>query len=417
MATEIKATVEGMLLNWLKDVGEPVKAGQVIAEFEADKATVEVEAPADGVISAYKIEVGETVPEGTVIAILGAAGEAAAPEAKAENAPAPADEKAEKAPAAAKSGAQASTPPEGRIKASPLARRIADDKGIDLAQVAGTGPGGRIVKEDVEGFTPGAAPAAEKPSAPQAAPAASLGQRATYGPLPQGDDVEIIEISKMRRIIAENTILSKQMTPHFYTTVEVNVEELLRVREELNANLKEEGIKISVNDMIVKAVALALRKFPNLNTHYYGDKLVRYKRVNVGIAVALPNNGLLNVVAQDADKVALSELAITNKAMFERAREGKVKPNDLKGATFTVSNLGPYDVESFSAIISPPEAGILAVSSARKIPVVLPDGSLGVGQRMKMTLSVDHRVSDGAEGAQFMFYLRGLLENPMRLLV
>lgn len=417
MATEIKATVEGMLLNWLKDVGEPVKAGQVIAEFEADKATVEVEAPADGVISAYKIEVGETVPEGTVIAILGAAGEAAAPEAKAEKAPAPAEEKAEKAPAAAKNGAQASTTPEGRIKASPLARRIADDKGIDLAQVAGTGPGGRIVKEDVEGFTPEAAPAAEKSSAPQAAPAASLGQRATYGPLPQGDDVEIIEVSKMRRIIAENTILSKQMTPHFYTTVEVNVEELLRVREELNANLKEEGIKISVNDMIVKAVALALRKFPNLNTHYYGDKLVRYKRVNVGIAVALPNNGLLNVVAQDADKVALSELAITNKAMFERAREGKVKPNDLKGATFTVSNLGPYDVESFSAIISPPEAGILAVSSARKIPVVLPDGSLGVGQRMKMTLSVDHRVSDGAEGAQFMFYLRGLLENPMRLLV
>lgn len=417
MATEIKATVEGMLLNWLKDVGEPVKAGQVIAEFEADKATVEVEAPADGVISAFKIEVGETVPEGTVIAILGAAGEAAAPEAKAEKTPAPAEEKAEKAPAAAKNGAQASTTPEGRIKASPLARRIADDKGIDLAQVAGTGPGGRIVKEDVEGFTPSAAPAAEKPSAPEAAPAASLGQRATYGPLPQGDDVEIIEVSKMRRIIAENTILSKQMTPHFYTTVEVNVEELLRVREELNANLKEEGIKISVNDMIVKAVALALRKFPNLNTHYYGDKLVRYKRINVGIAVALPNNGLLNVVAQDADKVALSELAVTNKAMFERAREGKVKPNDLKGATFTVSNLGPYDVESFSAIISPPEAGILAVSSARKIPVVLPDGSVGVGQRMKMTLSVDHRVSDGAEGAQFMFYLRGLLENPMRLLV
>lgn len=417
MATEIKATVEGMLLNWLKDVGEPVKAGQVIAEFEADKATVEVEAPADGVISAYKIEVGETVPEGTVIAILAAAGEAAAPEAKAEKAPAPAEEKAEKAPAAAKNGAQASTTPEGRIKASPLARRIAEDKGIDLAQVAGTGPGGRIVKEDVEGFTPEAAPAAEKLSAPEAAPAASLGQRTTYGPLPQGDDVEIIEISKMRRAIADGTILSKQMVPHFYTTVEVNVEELLRLREELNANLKEEGIKISVNDMIVKAVALALRKFPNLNTHYYGDKLVRYKRVNVGIAVALPNNGLLNVVAQDADKVALSELAVTNKAMFERAREGKVKPNDLKGATFTVSNLGPYDVESFSAIISPPEAGILAVSSARKIPVVLPDGSLGVGQRMKMTLSVDHRVSDGAEGAQFMFYLRGLLENPMRLLV
>ncbi|MCL4255888.1 MAG: 2-oxo acid dehydrogenase subunit E2, partial [Anaerolineae bacterium] len=220
----------------------------------------------------------------------------------------------------------------------------------------------------------------------------------------------------MRRAIADNTILSKQMTPHFYVTVSVDVAPLLKLRSQLNANLEGDA-KISVNDLIVKAVALALRKFPNLNSHYYGDKIVRHHRINIGIAVALPNNGLLNVVAKDADKMALSAMAVANKAMFERAREGKVKPDDIKGATFTVSNLGPYQVDSFSAIISPPEAGILAVSSAKKVPIVLDDGTIGVGERMNLTLSVDHRVSDGAEGAQFMVELRALIENPMRLLV
>jgi pyruvate dehydrogenase E2 component (dihydrolipoamide acetyltransferase) len=305
--------------------------------------------------------------------------------------------------------------PEGRVKASPLARNIAADRGIDLAQVSGTGPGGRITKSDVEDFEPGAAPAAGTPSA---APAGAGIAARSYGKLPEaGEDVEILDINRMRRAIADGTILSKQTTPHFYVTVEIDVAALLELRKELNTSLEDSGVKISVNDMLVKAAALTLRKFPNLNSHYYGDKIVRYKRINIGISVALPDNGLMNVVAKDADRMSLSALAVNNKAMYDRAREGKIKPDDIRGATFTISNLGPYDVDEFSAIISTPEAGILAISSARKAPVVLEDGSLGVGHRMKVTISVDHRVSDGAEGAQYMQEFKALIEHPMRLLV
>jgi pyruvate dehydrogenase E2 component (dihydrolipoamide acetyltransferase) len=300
---------------------------------------------------------------------------------------------------------------DGRIKASPLARNIAREKGIDLAQVQGTGPDGRIVRADVESFTPAA------PATPAASAAPAAGVRPTWGRLPEGDDVEIIDITKMRRAIADSTITSKSQVPHFYVTVDIDVEALLALRTQLNAGLEAEGVKISVNDLVVKAAALTLKKFPNLNTHFYGDRLVRHKRINIGIAVALPNNGLLNVVSPDADRTALSAMAKHHKEMFDRAREGKVRPEDLRGATFTVSNLGPYDVEQFAAIISPPEAGILAVSSARRVPIVKPDGTIGVGNRMKVTISVDHRVSDGAEGAQFMQYFRSLIENPMKLLV
>jgi len=239
----------------------------------------------------------------------------------------------------------------------------------------------------VERFEPSAAPAA---AAREAAPAPAVSGRQTYGTAPEGEHVEILDINRMRRRIADNTILSKQMTPHFYVTVDMDVEAMLRLRKELNASLEEEGIKISVNDMIVKAAAIALRKFPNLNTHYYGDKMVRHTNIHIGIAVALPDNGLMNVVSPNADKT---------------------------GATFTVSNLGPYDVDHFSAIISPPEAAILAIGSAKKAPVVLEDGSLGIGNRMKVTISVDHRVSDGAEGAEYLQYFKSLIENPMRLLV
>ena len=298
---------------------------------------------------------------------------------------------------------------DGRIKVSPLARRIAEDQGIDLSQVSGSGPGGRIVKADVENFTP----AKTKP-APAKAPAPVSQQ--TWGKVPT-EDVEILEITRMRRAIADGTIRSKSNIPHFYVTVEADVEPLLRLRKILNTSLEDEGIKISVNDMLIKALAITLKSFPNLNTHYYGDKLVRHNRINIGVSVALPDNGLVNVVAHDADKVSLSELAVSNKAMYERARAGKFKPEDLTGATFTISNLGPFNVVDFSAIISAPEAGILAVSSSRKVPIVLEDGTLGVGTRMNITLSVDHRVSDGAEGAQFMNQLQELVENPMRLLV
>ena len=207
----------------------------------------------------------------------------------------------------------------------------------------------------------------------------------------------------------------KQQVPHFYVTTEMDVQAMLALRKQLNASLPEES-RISVNDLIVKAAALTLRKFPNLNTHFYGEHLVRYKRINIGIAVAL-DDGLMNVVAQDADKVALGTLAARNKEMIQRARDGKVKPDDVDGATFTVSNLGPYDVDTFIAIINPPDSAILAIGAAVQVPVVLEDGTLGVGTRMKITISADHRVTDGAEAARFMQAMKQLIENPMSLLV
>jgi pyruvate dehydrogenase E2 component (dihydrolipoamide acetyltransferase) len=412
MAESITLPTDGLLLNWLKDVGESVKKGDIIAEVEADKATMEIEAPADGVILSLNAEVGEELQEGAVIGQIGAQGESAADSGapkKAEQAESKQPEQEASAVSVATNGASvAAMTDDGRVKASPVARNIADDKGIDLAQVKGTGPGGRIVKSDVENFTPSAAPV-------RSAPSAGASERATYGKVPT-EDVEIVEINRMRRAIADGVILSKQQIPHFYVTVEIDVEPLLNLRKELNASLEEEGVKISVNDMLIKAAALTLRKFPNLNTHYYGDRMVRHQRINIGVSVALPNNGLINVVAHDADKRSLSDLAVENKAMYERAREGKIKPEDMRGATFTISNLGPYNVDHFSAIISPPEAGILAVGSAKKVPIVKEDGSLGVGNRMNVTISVDHRVSDGAEGAEYMQAFRELLENPIRLL-
>ncbi|MCS6836229.1 MAG: 2-oxo acid dehydrogenase subunit E2 [Anaerolineae bacterium] len=409
MTQEVKLSMDGMLLNWLKREGEAVRAGEVLAEIEADKATVEVVSPADGVLIALRATIGDTLKEGAVIALVGepvaTSASPALPPAAAGAAPLPA--------AAPSQLPIANTTPEGRIKASPLARRLADEKGLTLAAIPGTGPGGRIVKADVEAYVP-PAPAAKPIHVADEAPptpAPALGLRQTYGKVPQ-EDVEIIELTRMRRAIAENTIVSKQMTPHFYITVEMDVAPLLALREQINAQL--DGIKVTVNDMVVRAAALALRQFPNLNTHYYGDKLVRHQRINIGIAVAVPG-GLLNVVAHDADQLSLTALAQKTKAMIARARDNKLKLDDLRGSTFTVSNLGPYDVEHFSAVINPPEAAILAVSSARKVPVVLPDGTLGVGTRMKATLSVDHRVSDGAEGAQYMQALRLIIENPLRL--
>lgn len=438
MATPIVLTMEGTLLNWLKQPGEAVKAGEVVAEVEADKATVEVTAPADGVIASISAEVGQELSEGAVLGQIGAAGEAVAePTGKSATAPsqsAPPPAPAQAAPSGnapsgngvvsngtVGNGAVASTTPEGRVKASPVARNLASDKGVDLAQVRGTGPGGRIVKADVENFQPGISISVQ----PSAAPAGQ--QVVTQGdgiaivrlrPTPQAsEDIELIDVTRMRKTIAAGTTESAQQIPHFTVTVEMDLQPLMDLRKQLNSSLEDTGVKVSVNDMIVKAAALALREFPNLNTHFYGDKVARYKHINVGIAVAPPNGGVIYVVAKDADKVSLSTLAQTNKEMIDRARELKLKPDDTKGATFSTSNLGPYDVEHFAAIINPPEAAVLAIGSGRNIPVVKSDGTLGVGLRIKMTVSVDHRVSDGAEGAAFLQKVRQLIENPMRLLV
>ncbi len=428
---------EGTLLNWVKNVGDQINSGDIIAEIETDKATVEVPSEVSGTILQLLGELGSTLTVGSTIGYVGAAGEAppggsaapAAPAAAAEPAPTPEQKPLESAPAEpAAEPAAAPQPPAqaapsengdgalpGGVKASPIARKIAEEKGINLAQVTGTGPGGRITRSDVEGFTPSAAPAAAPQATPAAAPSGIT--PASFGELPSGPDVEIIDVSRLRSRIASRMVQSKQQVPHFYVTDDVDVEAMLNLRKQLNAVAIDDNQKVTVNDLIVKAAALTLRQFPNLNSHFYGDKIVRYKRINIGIAVALENGGLMNVVAKDADKTALGTLAAQNKAMIARAREGKVKPEDVQGSTFTVSNLGAYDVEHFLAIINPPEAGILAIASAKKVPVVLADGSLGVGNRMKVTVSVDHRVSDGAEGAQFLKAFKDILESPMRLLM
>jgi pyruvate dehydrogenase E2 component (dihydrolipoamide acetyltransferase) len=419
MAHEITLTMEGLLLNWLKDVGDQVSTGDVIAEVEADKATLEVESTADGVILELRGEPGDNLSEGAIIAIVGAAGEASAEAPKAAPAEAaPAAE--ESAPAAAAEEARddvddtSSVTEDGRIKASPVARKIAQEKGINLSQVRGTGPDGRIIKADVENFKPSAAPAA----AAEVAPAAGLASAAPARKLPaEGPNVEHIDVTTMRKRIAAGTTESWQYIPHFYVTTEVDVAALLNLRKQLNSSLPEDAAKITVNDMVVKATALTLREYPNLNSHYYGDKIVRYKDINVGIAVAPPDGGVIYVVAQNADKVALGTMAANNRAMAGRAREGKLKPDDLRGATFSTSNMGGFGVDQFIAIINPPESGVLAFGTAKQVPVVLEDGTLGIGSRMKVTISVDHRISDGAEGAAFLQTFKTYVENPLRLLV
>ncbi len=411
----------GILLNWLKQPGEAINDGDVIAEVETDKATVEVPVNVSGTIVELKGKAGDSLAVGSVIGYVGAAGESApagdsAPasaeaEAFAPAATAPANGAAltqtEKAPAPVEADGNL---PDG-VRASPVARKLAEDRGVDLSTVRGTGPQGRIVKADVENYQPEAAPA--KPAAASAAPSAL--PTASYGKLPEGPDVEIIETSKLRIRIAARMVESRQQIPHFYVTTEIDTAAMIALRKQINADLDDDH-KVTVNDLIVKATALTLRDFPNLNTHFYGDHLVRYKRINIGIAVAL-DNGLINIVAKDADRTPISQMAANNKAMINRAREGKLKPDDMSGSTFTVSNLGAFEVEHFVAIINPPEAGILAIGSAKSIPIVGADGALTTGSRMKVTISADHRVTDGAEGAQFLQRFRFILEHPMLLLV
>ncbi len=404
---------EAVLNQWLKAVGEPVKRGEVIAEIESDKATLELESQADGTLLHLLEEPGAIVPVGANLAIVGEEGEdfsallagddGAAEETATEE---PAAEQTPSA-AAASNGAAQRTPavsgefPAG-VKATPVARRIAAENNVELALVSGSGSDGRIRKADVEAYLK-----SPRAAAPPAAAASTF-------VIPEGEDVEVIETTKLRQAIGRRMTESKTTVPHFYVTSEVDMEAAMALRKEINAALPEES-KVTVNDLIVKAAALALRDFPNLNASYAGTELVRYNYINVGTAVAV-EGGLLTVVQKDTDKSSLSTVAADNKAMIGRARDGRVKPDDVEGATFTVSNLGAFDVDHFIAIINPPDAAILAVGSARKVPVVV-DGELAVGMRMKITISADHRVTDGAEAAQYVQAVKGYLEKPLLLLL
>jgi pyruvate dehydrogenase E2 component (dihydrolipoamide acetyltransferase) len=408
---------EGELISWVKHEGDQVRAGEVIAEVNSDKVEMEVESPADGTLVRHAAAEGDIVPVGAPIATLeteaedllgGILGTPAAGETTAEAA---AD--VDKAPAPPADPAEAGAPaPAADSKAPvvPAARRRAGELGVDLAAVTGSGPNGLVRVADVEAAAAPAAPAepaiAAAPAPPPAQPAAAAAE---------AGDVEEVPLSSMRRVVARRLVESMQSTPHFYLTTSVDAEALLEFRAELNRQLagRGEGVKVSVNDLIVKACAVLLRANPELNVSFGGDKLLVHKRVHVGIAVAV-DGGLVVPVVRDADEKSLTQVAREAGELIGRARDGKLAGDDMGGGTFTVSNLGMFGIEQFTAVINPPEAAILAVGAALPEPVATDDG-VEVRRRMRLTLSIDHRALDGATGASFLAQLKDVLEQPLRI--
>lgn len=410
---------EGVLNNWLKQVGDDIKKGDVVAEIESDKATLELESQVGGKLLHILHEPGAIVPVGANVAIVGEAGEdvsaliAGSPApaaASAGNGQAPVEVAERPAPIVTPAAAEAQPSEDlpGGVRATPVARRLAEERNVNLLQVRGSGPEGRIRKADVEAYL--TAPAAEV--VPAAVPAPQV--LATTAPVEAGPDATEVPLTRLRQAIARRMVESKTTVPHFYVTTDIDMAPALALRKQINESLPDEQ-KVTVNDMIVKAAALALREFPGLNAAFAGDKIIRHNRINVGSAVAV-EGGLLTVVQKDTDFSKLSKIAADNRAMIKRARDGKIKPEDVEGGTFTVSNLGAFDVDHFIAIINPPEAAILAVGTAAEVPVVV-NGELAVGTRMKATISADHRATDGAEAARFMQLFKALMEQPLRLLI
>lgn len=424
---------EGTLVRWVKAEGEQVARGDVLAEIETDKATVEVDSSFEGVIYRQLVKENEVVPVGSPIAVIAAPGEEVSEEAiaaagSAEQAAQPAEaERKPEAPVAPAQPQAAEAAPavlpaaekEGGVRASPLARRMAAEQGLNLLQVKGSGPDGRVVKRDVEAALEARKQAISAP-APVAAEAAPKKEVPAI-PLPAWQPVEAaipadqaVPLSRLRAAIGRRMLESRQQVPHFYVTHEYKFEKVMALRKQINELLPDEQ-KISVNDFIVKATALGLRLYPNLNASLDGERVIHHGHINIGVAVAV-ENGLLTVVVKDADQKPLRLISSEISAMVGRVRSGKVQSEDIVGSTFSISNLGMFDVDEFVAIINPPEAAILAVGSVKQVPVV-EDGAVQVGLRMKATLSADHRVTDGAEAAQFLQSLEEFLEDPLRLLV
>ncbi len=407
---------EGTVVTWSKQEGDAVKVGDVLAEIETDKANMEMEALGTGILRKVLVPAGGKAPVGTLIGVIAGedediAGVLAEAEAAAKAAPEPAPEAAAKAPApVAPTPAPAARAPApvvpsataalgGRIKASPLARAMAARSNVPLESVAGSGPGGRIIKRDIEGHL----------AAPPAVSSAAPGPKV---PVPSVTPGTEIPHSNIRRTIARRLAESKFGAPHFYVTVEIAMDDAVSLREQLR---RAEGIKISFNDLVVKACAKALTRFPTVNASWAEDRIITHAGVHVGVAVAIPD-GLITPVVRDADRKSVAEISGEIKELAKRARDRKLKPEEFTGSTFTTSNLGMFDVTEFTAIINPPESCILAIGAVRKAPVVVED-RLAVGRRMNVTLSCDHRVVDGALGAQFLAEVRRLLENPVSLLL
>jgi pyruvate dehydrogenase E2 component (dihydrolipoamide acetyltransferase) len=436
------AMEEGTLLRWLKQVGDEINVGDPLAEIETDKVSLEIESQEAGVLSKLYVEEGATVPIGSAIAAIGEeSADVAAPAPEAAPAPAAQAEPAAAAapapaavpePVAAASNGRTEAAPVAvpseplvaasgeRLRASPLVKRLAAEHGIDLSGIAGTGPGGRIVRDDISALLTGAprpaaapAPAPEAAPAPVAAPAAAAAPAAVAVPGPSGRPAGIPhDLSKIRRTTGRRMLESKTNQPHFYVTVEVDMVKAGELREMINEQAPEDG-KVSFNDLIVKASALALREFPNLNSSLENDQLIEHPNIDINVAVAI-EGGLIAPFIPDADKMGLISIARMTKDRIGRARKGGLTPDEYQGGTFTISNLGMFDVEEFIAIINPPQAAILAVGSIKDVPVVQ-DGEIVPGKRMNITLSADHRVTDGAEVARFLQVVRRYLENPLTI--
>lgn len=430
---------QGTLAKWLVKEGDTVKSGDILAEIETDKATMEFEAVDEGTITTISVPEGtEGVKVGTVIATIAGEDEDAAapapkpkevkPEPKAEQPeakPAEAAAKAESTPAPA---AAAPAPKEGdRVIASPLAKRLAAEKGVDLSAVSGSGPRGRIVKADVEGAKPGTAkPAAAATTAPAndtAAPAPAAA--APVAKVEMADETRALlddriphtvdKLSGMRKTIARRLTQSMQQAPHIYLTVDIRLDKLLALRAELNEVLAKDGVKLSVNDLLIKALGKALVAVPETNVAFAGNELIRYSRADVSVAVSIPG-GLITPIVQDANGRSLSSIAQATADLAKRAKEGKLKPEEYQGGTASISNMGMMGIKHFTAVINPPQSTILAIGAGEKRPWVLDDGSLGVATVMTATGSFDHRAVDGADGARLMTAFKDFVEKPLGML-
>lgn len=406
---------EGVIASWLKKVGDQVSSGDILAEVETDKATMELESYDDGILLYTAVEAGNGVPVDGVIAVIGEKGadyetlikaasapkkeekkvQAAAPAPVATPAPEP---KAAPAPSPSPAAQPSSN---GRVKASPLAKKLAAEKGIDIGSVPGSGDGGRIVKRDVENFVPSAQPASAS-GAPAIALPSVVGQ----------EQSEEVTLSQMRKAIARRLSDSKFSAPHFYLTMEINMDKAMEARKSMN---EVSPVKLSFNDMVIKAAAAALRQHPDVNVAWGEDKLIKHQHVHIGVAVAIPD-GLIVPVVKFADSKTLSHISAEVKELAGKAKDKKLQPEEFSGGTFSISNLGMFGIEEFTAIINPPEACIMAVGGIKQTPVVK-DGQIVPGNMMKVTLSCDHRAVDGAVGAAFLQTFKGLLEDPVRILI
>lgn len=422
---------QGTLAKWLVKEGDSVSAGDLLAEIETDKATMEFEAVDEGTIAKLLVPEGaDNVKVGTVIAVMAEEGENAAdvsaPAAKAApktettaNAEAPAA--AEAAPAAPRhdpvpAKAEAAAPAGDRVKASPLARRLAEQKGLDLSAIAGSGPGGRIIKSDIDGAAGPAArleaPAALAEKAP--APAAKAPAPAPSGAQDFGIPHEAVKLSGMRKTIARRLTESKQTVPHIYLTVDVRLDKLLKLREELNAGLASRGVKLSVNDLLIKALAVSLIQVPECNVQFAGEQMLQFKRADISVAVSIPQ-GLITPIITGADAKGVAAISTEMKDLAGRAKEGKLQPNEYQGGTASLSNMGMFGIKQFEAVINPPQGMIMAIGAGEKRPYVI-DDSLQIATVMSATGSFDHRAIDGADGARLMQAFKQLVENPLGML-